>query len=187
MKNNWYVLTGAPYSGKTTLLKLLEQKGYQVVPELARVFIDQELAKGITLEELRKDELSFQKKILQHKIDFEKNLDQGKTIFFDRGIPDSAAYYKLCGLENDSFLEQAIRDSSYKKVFLLGFFNFDQKKDYARTETKEEQLLLQKYLEESYKKLNIPLIEVPVVHKIDKNNRPINWKEKRLRYILDNL
>lgn len=176
-ENQWYVLTGAPCSGKTTILKLLEQKGYQTVPELARVYIDDQLAKGITLEELRKDELNFQRKILRFKIDYEKDLDPNETIFFDRGIPDSEAYYRLCGLETDSVLEKAISNSFYKKVFLLEYFPWQ--KDYARTETPEEQIKLHDLLKKIYQKLNVPLIKVPTVPKTD--------KEKRLNYILDNL
>jgi predicted ATPase len=175
--NNWYVLTGAPCSGKTTLLKLLEEKGYQTVPELARVYIDKQLAKGRTLAELRQDELAFQRKILQFKIDYEKELDPKEIIFFDRGIPDSLAYYKLCGLENDPVLDEAVKNSFYKKIFLLEFFPWQN--DYARTETPEEQIKLHQFLKETYQNLKCPLIEVPVVLKTE--------KDKRLNFILDNL
>jgi len=175
--NNWYVLTGAPCSGKTTLIKLLQEKGYQTVPELARVYIDEQLAKGITLEELRQDELAFQRKILQFKVDHEKKLDPQAIIFFDRGIPDSQAYYKLCGLERDPVLDEAVKNSVYKKVFLLECFPWQT--DYARTETPEEQIRLHHLLKEAYQNLNFPLIEVPAL--------PKEEKAKRLNFILDNL
>ncbi len=175
--NNWYVVTGAPCSGKTTLIKLLQEKGYQVVPELARVYIDEQLAKGITPEELRKDEVAFQRKILQFKVEHEKTLNPEAVIFFDRGIPDSQAYYKLCGLEKDPVLDKAVKNSNYKKVFLLEYFPWQ--KDYARTETPEEQIKLHQFLKEAYQNLNLPLIEVPALPKAE--------KAKRLNYILDNL
>jgi len=175
--NNWYVITGAPCSGKTTILELLQEKGYQTVPELARVYIDEQLAKGITLAELRQDELAFQKKILQVKIDHEKKLDPQSIIFFDRGIPDSLAYYKLFGLESDPVLDEAIRNSVYKKIFLLEYFPWQE--DYARTETPEEQIRLHHLLKKTYQNLNFPLIEVPVL--------PKEEIAKRLNYILDNL
>ena len=175
--NNWYVLTGAPCSGKTKLIKLLAERGYQTVPELARVYIDQELAKGITIEELRQDEMAFQRKILEYKIDYEKTLPSEAVIFFDRGIPDSEAYYKLCGIESDETLKNAIADCSYKKVFLLDYVKF--KKDYARTESEEEQKQLHRLLVEIYAKLNIPIIRVPEVPKPE--------IIKRLQIVLDNL
>jgi predicted ATPase len=175
--NNWYVLTGAPCSGKTTLINLLEKMGYQVVPELARVYIDQELANGITLAELRQDELGFQRKILQYKIDHEKTLSPETVIFFDRAIPDSEAYYKLCGVAPDETLKKALAECSYKKVFLLDFLEYQ--KDYARTESEDEQRKLHEYLAESYTKLNIPVIRLPGVPKAE--------IPKRLQIILDNL
>jgi predicted ATPase len=175
--NNWYVLTGAPCSGKTTLINLLSEMGYQVVPELARVYIDQELAKGVTLAELRQDELGFQKKILQCKIDHEKTLSPEAVIFFDRAIPDSDAYYKLCGVKPDETLKKALAECSYKKVFLLDFLKY--KKDYARTESEEEQRKLHEYLADSYTELNIPLIRIPEIPKTE--------IAKRLQIILDNL
>ncbi|PIS15984.1 hypothetical protein COT62_00785 [Candidatus Roizmanbacteria bacterium CG09_land_8_20_14_0_10_41_9] len=58
-KNNWYVITGAPSAGKTTLLKELEKKGYTVIYEAARIIIDREMKKGKKLSEIRKNELEF--------------------------------------------------------------------------------------------------------------------------------
>jgi predicted ATPase len=42
-ETNWYVITGAPSSGKTTLLKELEELGYRVIHEVARAFIEMEM------------------------------------------------------------------------------------------------------------------------------------------------
>jgi len=157
--NNWYVITGAPCSGKTTLLNFLIEKGYSVLNEVARIYIDDEIALGKTLEEIRANELAFQRKILNLKIEREKNLPKNEVYFFDRGIPDSDAYYKLQNIENDEFMNEALKNCYYKKVFLLE--PYDYKLDYARTETKEEQLKLHEYLEESYKKIGAEIIKVP--------------------------
>ncbi len=169
--NNWFVITGAPSAGKTTLIKLLEEKGYRVFFEAARLYIDQEIQKGRTLEDIRRDEIIFQKEILKMKIEVEKNLPQEEIIFFDRGIPDSYAYYKLRGAHNDEFLLESMKKCSYKSVFLLDFFDYE--KDYARIETKEEQMKIHDLLEKSYLILNIPVIKVPKM--------PI---EERLKFIL---
>ena len=172
--NNWCVITGAPHSGKTSVVKLLEKKGYRVVYEAARIYIDQEIAKGRTIEDIRKNELEFQKEILDLKIDIENNLPKDEVIFFDRAIPDSDAYYELCGLTGDKYLEEAMNKCEYKKVFLFDILPYE--RDYARTENKEEQAKLQKLLENSYKKLGLPLIKVPAM----------NSKEDRLEFVLNN-
>lgn len=172
--NNWYVITGAPSSGKTTVIKLLEEKGYDVVYELARLYIDEEMAKGMTIEQIRANELLFQEKILKFKIDYEKKLSGKKTIFFDRGIPDSDAYYRVQGFGEDKFLKEALAASSYKKAFLFEMIGYE--KDYARIETKEQQEQLQKLLKDSYEKINIPVVVVPKM--------PV---QDRLNFVLDNL
>jgi predicted ATPase len=39
-KTNWYVITGAPCSGKTSVIRELEKRGYRVVHEVARAYIE---------------------------------------------------------------------------------------------------------------------------------------------------
>lgn len=173
--NNWYIITGAPNSGKTSVIELLEKKGYCVAHEAARIYIDHEMKKGRTIKEIRKNELEFQKGILDLKIDIEKNLPKDEVIFFDRAIPDSDAYYELCGLTNDKYMEEAMNKCNYKKVFLFELLPY--KKDYARIESEEEQKKLQVLLEKSYKKFNTPLVKVP----------KMKSKEDRLEFVLENL
>lgn len=117
MKNNWYVITGAPCSGKTTIVRLLEKAGHKVIYEAARVYIDREIKKGRSLKEIRKNELSFQQKILEFKIQIEKKLNPKEIIFLDRAIPDTTAYYKLLSIPVDKKLENAVKKSLYKKIF----------------------------------------------------------------------
>lgn len=168
--NNWYVITGAPHSGKTTLIEKLKELGYKVVLETARVYIDQEIEKGRRIEEIRKNELDFQKKILDLKIENEKKELKDETIFWDRGIPDTWAYLEMIG----EALDKSLAKSQYKKVFLLNPLPYE--KDYARTENEEEQLILHELLKKAYKQEGHDVVEVK-----------IDGKEERLKFILDNL
>ncbi len=172
--NNWYVITGAPSSGKTTVIKLLEEKGYNVIYEAARIYIDREMEKGKSLDEIRKSEILFQEKVLKIKIETEKNLPKEKIIFFDRGIPDSDAYCRMHGVENDEFLKKTLKNCFYKKVFL--FETIEYEKDYARNESEEQQLQIQNLLKDSYEKLDIPVIMVPKMS-----------PDQRFDYVLSNL
>jgi len=173
-KNNWIVITGGPSSGKTTTLEFLEKRGYKVFYEWARIYIDQEMKKGKTLKEIRKDEIKFQRKILQLKIDFEKTLPKKGLIFMERGIPDSTAYLKMCGVKKDKILLKALKNCYYQKVFLLELFKYEQ--DYARTESQEEAMLLENLLEKSYSDLGFTVVRVPKMS-----------IEKRVKFILTNL
>lgn len=173
-KNNWYVITGAPHSGKTTLIEKLREMGYRVVLEAARVYIDEEIKKGKILEDIRKNELDFQRKILEVKVENEKKESQEEIVFWDRGIPDSLAYYEMLGFTEDKFLQEAIEKAEYKKVFLLGTLSY--KKDYARIESEEQQKIIHDLLRKAYKNNKYELIEVGDVD-----------LEERIEIILKNL
>jgi predicted ATPase len=173
-KNNWYVITGAPSSGKTTTLEYLGKKGYKIYYEWARIYIDEEIKKGRTIQEIRKHELSFHKKILDLKVDFEKKLDPAELAFMERGIPDSTAYMKMAGVENDKDLVAANKKCAYKKVFLMELIKYE--KDYARTESQEEAMIIDSLLEKSYTDLGMEVIRVPKMS-----------VEERAQFIIDNL
>lgn len=174
MKNNWYVFTGAPSSGKTTIAKLLEKKGYDVLYEVARIYIDHKLAEGKAIKEIRKDEGKFQRKILDLKIYYERKLNPKKITFLDRAIPDSIAYYELVGLPKDKYLKKMVKKSFYRKIFIFEKLEFD--KDHARTESKKEIEKLERLLEKAYKDLAFSIIKVPKMS-----------IAKRVKFILDNL
>lgn len=173
-KNNWYVITGAPSSGKTTLIELLEKRGFHVIHEAARAYINEEIERGRTINEIRRDELQFQKKILELKIEQEKALDPEKIFFLDRGIPDSIAYYALYGAREDEFLKNATRYCSYRKVFLLDMVENEQ--DYARIENEEQRQQIHDLLFKCYSELRIPLFAIPAMP-----------PEERIDYILTKL
>ena len=169
----WYVITGAPCSGKTTILKLLSEKGYTVFPEVAREFIDELIKQGKTIEEIRSDEILFQEKILELKIEKESILPDS-LIFFDRGIPDTHAYLRFLGVLDSKILDLSLVNH-YVKVFILDPCEY--KSDYARTETKEDQEILHNLLQEAYKKSGAMIISVPV----------FDTKDARVDFILKNI
>jgi len=120
---NWYVITGAPSSGKTSVICELELLGYRVVHEVARAFIDEELKKGKTIEQIKSDELAFERHILYEKIKIEESLPKKEIIFLDRAVPDSIAYFKSAGLNPDEPIKKS-KIVHYKKISLferLGF------------------------------------------------------------------
>ena len=74
VNTNWYVITGAPCSGKTTLIDNLADLGYNTVPEAGRKYIENELAKGRSLDEVRQDPANFTRKIYALMIEHESSL-----------------------------------------------------------------------------------------------------------------
>jgi len=157
---HWYVITGGPSSGKTTIIEELSKLGYIIYPEAARVFINQEIAKDKSLKEIRNNEAEFQRKVLKIKIAVEKTAPKDKTVFFDRAIPDSIAYYQIYGLGRKEVLKFC-QSKKYKKIFFLEQLPFE--KDYARVENEETIKKIKKLLKENYKNLGYEVINIPAM------------------------
>jgi len=165
---NWYVITGGPSSGKTTVLNELAKLGYTVYLEAARVLIEQEIVKGKSLEEIRGDEAEFQRRVLKIKIEVEKTAPKDKIVFFDRAVPDSIAYYQICGLDPKEVLKFC-QKKTYRKIFFFVQLPFN--KDYARIEDGDTIEKLNKLLKESYENLGYKAIDIPVVSVEDRVQR----------------
>jgi predicted ATPase len=159
-ETNWYVVTGAPSSGKTTLVRELERLGYRVVHEVARGYIEAQMDQGRTLEEVRGDKRSFETHILNAKVAIEEKLPKDEVIIFDRAIPDSIAYFEAAGLDKAEPVEKSPRNR-YRKVFLLDRLPY--KTDHARIEDKKTAMQLDEGLEQSYKMLGYNVLRIPVM------------------------
>jgi len=169
-ETHWYVITGAPSSGKTTLLKELEELGYRVIHEVARAFIEMELEQGQTLGKIRADKETFENRVLHTKIAIEERLPKDQVLIFDRAIPDSIPYFALAGLDTKGVIENSPRHR-YKKVFVLDRLPYA--RDQARIEDREAAERLDWELEASYRMLGYEVKRIGVM--------PV---QDRLRFVL---
>lgn len=173
--SGWYVLTGGPCAGKTSLLLELQKRGHRIVPEAARAYIEAETVKGKVLKDIRGDEVAFQCAVLSLKQQAEAQLPRGELIFFDRGIHDTIAYLRATGANIDSGTESRIvGSSSYMKAFLLDMLPFEH--DGTRTESVEQAARIHHMLRTSYETHGVTVVTVPVA--------PL---AKRAEFVLDNL
>jgi predicted ATPase len=173
--NQWIVITGGPSSGKTTLINGLKERGYTVSPEAARQIIDESLATGISVADLRADEKQFQEAVAKLKHLQESSLNKNDTIFFDRGMYDTLAYMNYYKFKIDDWLAELIRDSTYKLVLMLeplGHYEAD----YARTEDEQFSKSISALLYKAYASAGIKIIKVP----------PLAVKA-RINFIIDQL
>jgi predicted ATPase len=159
-RTNWHVITGAPCSGKTAVISELERRGYSVIHETARAYIDRQLAAGGSLEQIKADILAFESHVLNEKIRIESALPQSETIFLDRGIPDSIAYFKIAGLDTANPIGKSslVR---YRRIFF--FERLSYLKDRVRAEDEETADKLNSLIQESYSMLGYEIIYVPVL------------------------
>ncbi len=157
---NWYVITGAPCSGKTAVICYLERLGYRVVHEAARAYIDGEIKKGKIIDQIKTDESAFEHHIFSKKIEIENSLPEDMIIFLDRAVPDSIAYFKLAGLNTDEPIQKS-KIVRYKKIFL--FERLKLEKDEVQSEDEAKAASLDRLLEESYQMLGYDVVRIPLL------------------------
>jgi len=174
MTSRWYVITGSASCGKTTLINALAKMGYLTVPEAARTVIDKGIKNGKTVEEIRKDEIEFQRKVLELKIKTEKDLPKDKIVFFDRAIPDTIAYLQVYDIDTRDVIKFCKEKKTYRKIFMLERLPLE--KDYARVEDNKTLNKIQSLLRKAYSELGYVIIDVPVM--------PL---EDRIKLILSNI
>lgn len=115
---NWHVITGAPSCGKTTLITLLAERGYRTVAEGARLYMEREIGKGRTLEEIRANQGETERSMAAMQLEIEGGLQDGDRLFLDRAIPDYLAWYRFFGLNPNELLQDCFRHR-YASVFIL--------------------------------------------------------------------
>lgn len=171
VQTNWHVITGAPSCGKTTLIHLLADKGFQTAPEGARLYLEREIARGRTIEEMRTNEVALQRGIKDMHLEVERGLQANDCIFLDRAVPDCLAWYRVFGLNPNAFLRECFH-YRYASVFMLDRLplqlNGLRYKDNALQDFTEE------WHTRDYSALGYSVVRVPVLP-----------PEERLSFVLD--
>ncbi len=156
----WYVITGGPCAGKTTTCNELIKRGYPVLPEPARLEIEEKLASGMTIEQIVTDP-DWLPSVVRRSTAQERALPSNTTYILDRATPDSVAYYRLGNTPLDENILASLKEIRYRKVFLLDLVDYTT--DYARTETPEQARALHQAIREAYAEQGYEIVSVPVM------------------------
>jgi predicted ATPase len=172
VQTNWHVITGAPSSGKTTLIDQLADKGFRTVPEGARQYLEREVAKGRTVEKIRED-VATQRGIAGTQLRIEGGLRAIDLLFLDRAFPDCLAYHRVFGLNPNEILAECFHHR-YASVFMLDRLPVQQ--NGFRPEDDALAGLLGEWTARDYSALGYRVVRVPVMS-----------PEERLAFVLETL
>ncbi len=154
-----YVITGGPGIGKTTVIEILASRGYKIVPEAARIIIEEGKRKGgdiLPWVDLEK----FQKAVAEKQIELEEKC-AAEVAFQDRGVIDGYGYCINGKVPVPEVIEK-LPKNYYYKVFVLEPLPIYEN-DKARWEVRDECLRIHQAIIDAYKHFGYELIMVPVL------------------------
>ena len=174
---HFFIVTGGPGSGKSSLIDALHRSGYARSIEAGRgVIHDQMAIGGRALPWI--DPLLFAEMMLSWEMRSYSLAQQTPgPVFFDRGVPDVLGYLRLLHLPAPEHMAKAAKMFRYNRRVLIAppwqeIFRHDRE----RKQDFNEAVRTYDAMVETYTSLNYDLIEIPRV--------PI---EERLRFALGTL
>ncbi len=162
-KPNYFVFTGGPGAGKTSVLEELARRHHLVVPEVARAIIQHQQATGgnamHTGNRLVYRDLMLEKSIADY-LQWTNNSEQ--AIFFDRGIPDLYSYSKRFCNGLTPRVTDAVAQYRYNQtVFLFPAWEEIYCHDAERKQSFQEAIETYDAVKEGYTACQYTLIELP--------------------------
>ena len=155
------VITGGPGTGKSSIIKFLEKKGYACLHEVSREITAAAQREGVAQLFLAQP-LLFSQKLLEARIDqyHEAATMQSEMIFLDRGLPDVVAYMDYFGTSYPPYFNEACEKYKYHQIFLLPPWKEIYLTDNERYESFEQALEIHNHLKKSYLSMGYTPIEI---------------------------
>lgn len=176
------VITGGPYSGKTTLVEALGRQGHGTVPEAA-IDVIAELNEELGIEGQKKwrfeHRTEFQLRVLRLQVRREEEaLRSGEgPVFLDRSRLDGIAYCRHYGTPPPPELLEAAERIRYDHVFVLDTLSHVHVRTASgRTSDRATSLALRERIVEVYAEYGYEPVPVPEMS-----------VEERVRFVLERI
>ena len=162
--DRFYVLTGGPGAGKTTLIEALKARGFATTDEAGRGVIREQMQGGGDglpwLDRERFAELMFDWELRSYR----QAERQDGPVIFDRGLPDTIGYLRLEGLEVPAWMEEeALRLRYNRRVFVAPPWKEIYGRDEERRQDWDVAVRTHAVMVETYTELGYELVELPLV------------------------
>jgi predicted ATPase len=161
--DRFFIITGGPGSGKSTLIEALAAEGLRCMPEAGRAIIQEEVASGGDALPWA-DRLAFAERMFQWEIrSWHAAHNVPGPVFFDRGVPDVMGYLNLVGLTVPPHIEQAARTFRYHpRVFVAPPWPAIYTRDTERKQSVEEAESTYRALVDVYSRLGYEPVYLPL-------------------------
>ena len=116
--NKKILITGGPGTGKTELIKGLENLGFNCEKEISREITENEQKKGVE-QFFLKDPIEFSKRLMILRSNQYKKIQNAEFTFFDRGVHEIIAYLNFIKIKYDNFFIERAKEIVYNKIFIL--------------------------------------------------------------------
>jgi len=172
--DRFFVVTGGPGAGKTTLIDALARIGYTRSVEAARAIIHDQFAIGGRALPWC-DPAMFAELMLSWEMrSYRLACEEAGPVFFDRGMPELAGYLRLEGLPVPSHIEKTVETFRYnRRVFLAPLWPEIYTQDSERKQTLEDAERSYDAIVEAYTEYGYELVPIP--------RAPV---EERVRFVL---
>ena len=156
------VITGGPGTGKSTVIDALAAMHYECMFEVSRE-VTLNARKNGTEQLFQSNPLLFSELLLEGRINqyIEAETKNSDLVFFDRGIPDVHAYMDYFKVDYPVKYHNSSNLYKYDMVFIMPPWEEIYASDSERYENFEQAMALHHHLEDTYKRLNYAVIEVP--------------------------
>ncbi|MGE0211632.1 MAG: AAA family ATPase [Parvibaculaceae bacterium] len=159
----FFVISGGPGSGKSTLINALREAGHACIPEAGRAVIREEMASGGSALPWA-DRTAFAERMLEKDLrSYRDALEINGLVFFDRGIPDTVGYLALSGLPLPDHMDRAVREFRYGRiVFIAPPWRKIFHQDAERKQDFEEAVRTHEAMAETYARYGYELVPLPL-------------------------
>ncbi|MGB6687188.1 MAG: AAA family ATPase [Terracidiphilus sp.] len=161
--DRFFVVTGGPGSGKSTVIEALGRLGVAIMPEAGRAIIRDQVAIGGNALPWA-DRMAFAELMLSWEMrSYRSALDVKGPVVFDRGIPDVVGYLELCNLPVPAHMRRAVDLFRYhRRVFIAPYWPEIFAQDSERKQSPEEAAATYRAMFDVYKAAGYELVHLPL-------------------------
>lgn len=162
MSDHFFVVTGGPGAGKTSLITELARRGFQTIPESGRAIIREEMQSGGDALPWA-DRMAYAERMLERGLRaYEDAQALSGPVIFDRGIPDIMGYLSLCDLSVPAHVAAAAKAARYNaRIFLAPYWDEIFTRDRECKQTRAEAEATCAVMRETYIALGYQITELP--------------------------